>query len=753
MSLIATTIAKSCFAWILFYVCIGASQAGRDVISGFVSNFAKDTKGATPLVMLTYPVLIAASVCALLGVRNSRRYSLCPPKLYRRRVGRLRSFFQRVIANHGDGNYDLYAVVFLLIPLIMYMSFGIHRHATSFGVSLTALFFGQESLDEETTIDLNMEVANVFGMMAVVALGLFLIPASKHGPIMKVFGWSHAMAIRLHIWAGRLIVICAIVHGGSYYYTWKYRLGEDFRTFLMPPRECWVGQEDFTPTCNNGEYFCDCYDLFLCFTGTITELLLLVILITSSNWVRRKAYHVFLTCHLLVGPMFFLVIIIHYNSAILYMSPSILYYLATAIPPYLERRRSIGVPVVSVEVIGVTNKYLSITIEATRDTVKACRPGMYTNLSVPSISSTPHPFTINRVPGNDDRLRIILHVVGPFTRKLASLLEAEAGIPTIHLDGLHGPVNRLHQLRRHDTSILVAGGVGVTPFLSLIGAAVDTIDSDGKMLSQNISTRMKHLQMHWICRDASLIEYVRQEYLDHVNARATPTCETEIHIHQTNPSSETSIKRLVFPRETAQVCEPFRLSRFLPSKRLLSNLGSFLALSIIIWPSLAIMWYCYTHLQSKDHFKGRGIVMLLIVPYTVTISLLLGRMVPYRWFGKASSPMDECKMLDESDHSYEELLPLSQSSSAGRVAQSINDDDNDESQYHVRTVSHSGRPDLETIVEAIVDARWPAIFSCGPSSLSQSLKVIVNEKSQTRNAVEPTRSSPLVTIYDEAFLL
>ena len=111
-------------------------------------------------------------------------------------------------------------------------------------------------------------------------------------------------------------------------------------------------------------------------------------------------------------------------------------------------------------------------------------------------------------------------------------------------------------------------------------------------------------------------------------------------------------------------------------------------------------------------------------------------------------------MLDESDHSYEELLPLSQASTAGRVGQSINHDDaDDESPNHVTIESYSGRPDLETILESIVDARWPAIFSCGPLSLSESIKVIANEKSQARNAVEPTRSSPLVTIYDEAFLL
>lgn len=757
MSLIASATTKACFAWMLFYVFFGASQTGKDFISDVVSSWMKDSKGGVPLVMLAFPVLIATSVCSLLNVRSSRRTCLCPPKSNRWKVGPFRSIFQLVLGNHGDGNFDLYALIFLLFPLFVYACLGIHRRTVRLEVNLPMLFLGLQSLDEDTSSELAMGVGNAFGMTAIVAMAFFLLPASKHGPLMKLFGWSHAMAIRLHIWCGRAMVVTAFLHGMFHTLRWKYQLGEDFQTFFFPPRQCWTREEDFAPTCKNPDSDCTCYDHFLSFSGTLAVSLLLVIFITSSNWVRRKSYSVFLASHLLVGPLFIFVVIFHYNSAVLYMAPSLLYYVATSLPPYFERRRNVGVHVLSVDVIGTTtasNKYVSLTFEATRETVQAFRPGMYTKLSVPSISNVAHPFTINRVPGKDDRLRVIFRVTGPFTRQLAVLLEAESGIPTMHLHGLHGCPSRMHQLRHHDVNILVAGGIGITPFLSLIGDAVATNGEDGKIHPHHRGSRMQCLELHWMCRDSSLIKYVRREYLDPLDGCATPTCDTQIQIHQTGDAAneDVVIRTLAFPSDTVQVTEPFRISRFAPSTRVFSNLGPFLALVSILWPGLAVLWYCYTNLQAKEEMSGRAFAPIFLLLYSSVVSYVSARILPYGWFGK-SSPEEDFKIREDSDHSYEETLPLSLSPSAGHLARTMDDDEESPHQNVTLECISGGRPDLDILLESVDTARWPAIFSCGPLSMSESLQTIVSDKSVARSAVEPSRSSPVVTIYSEVFLM
>jgi len=52
-----------------------------------------------------------------------------------------------------------------------------------------------------------------------------------------------------------------------------------------------------------------------------------------------------------------------------------------------------------------------LTIEATEDTVQRCCQGDYVYLLVPSISQVSHPFTVNRVLEQKQRLRIIFRVI------------------------------------------------------------------------------------------------------------------------------------------------------------------------------------------------------------------------------------------------------------------------------------------------------------------------------------------------------
>ena len=727
----------------------GASQGGKDFFADFVATVMENSKGV-PLVVLTYPVLISASVCASLNVRNVRRTCLCPLKPNRWKVrGMLRPFFQHFITSHGDGNFDLYAFVFLLIPLLVCGYFGIQRRVVSSGLSLPRIVLGLQSLqslNEEAASELTKGTGNAIAMVAILAMALFLIPASKHGPILKLFGWSPVRTIRLHIWCGRIIVIASLIHGLFHALRWKYQLGEDFVAFLFPPRQCWTNPAGFAPTCKNPNISCTCYDHFVYFTGTLAGVLLVLIFITSSNWVRRKCYSFFLTCHLLLGPLCFLVVIFHYHSAILYLSPSILYYIATSLPPYLESRRGAGIQIVSVEVIGTgTNKYISLTFKATPEAVQAYRPGMYTTLSVPSISHVAHPFTVNKVTGKEDQLRIIFRVMGTFTKTLAILLEAEAGIPIIHMDGLHCCASRLQQVRHHDVNVLVAGGVGVTPFLSLFGEAVETNDD----IANHHPSRMRRLSFHWMCRDSSLIEYIRREYLYHLDGKPTPTFECEIQIHQTTPGNgEVSIKMLAFPSETVHIYKPFRLSRFSASSTVIWNTGRFLSLSLLLWPGVAVIWHCFRHFQIKKEMRGRGYAPLFLLSYMVLASYFFARILPRSWFGNKDK--EEFKLRDDSDHSNVEIFALSRCPSAGQIGQTM---DQENPLKVTLELIEDGRPELDTLLECLDDAQWPAIYCCGPACMTQMLREIAADKSRARMAVEPSRSSPLITIYDEVFLM
>ena len=768
MSLLAAAITKVCFAWILCYITFGGTSVGKDFFSSLV--WWGDTKGGLPLLTLTYPTLVAASVCSLLVVQRSRRSCLCPPQSHRWQLRRfLRPLVQRLVSNHGDGNFDLSAALFLLLPLASYSITGIRRHLNELDVTgpfpLLALLLGWrgDAVDSSTKSEAVMEIANSLAMMAVVAMGLFLIPTSKNGPIIKVFGWSHALAIRLHIWAGRILSIGALLHGLLHTIRWKYQLGEHVTAFIFPPRQCWTSNDEaFTPTCRNEDTECTCHEHFIYFTGFISAILATIILLTSSHWVRRQSYRFFLLSHFLAAPLFMLMIMFHYHRAVLYMSPSLIYYLATTLPPYLERRRNVGITITSVDMIGTErqSQYFSLTFEATRETVQSFRPGMYTLLSVPSISSFAHPFTLNRVVGEEDSFRIIFKVNGPFTQQLAALLRAESGIPTIQMNGLHGCPKRMHQLRHHDTNILVAGGIGITPFLSLLRDAVETNSEDGKILP-HYASRLQVLSLHWSCRDSSQIHYIRREYPDTLENKITPYCQTHLHLYHTHSAlrfldvendhgmtqeRQVSIRRLEHPSQSVQVTEPFRLSRFAPSRHIRQNLVQALAMIILVWPGLAVVWHSYSNYQSDRDFQGRAVAPIALVFYIGLISYLFSRFLPYQWFGKGNTQDIEFNLVDDSEHSEGERLHLTTSTSVANVS---NTDIKDECPHRVTVECHEGRPNLVSVLEPLERAQWPAVFTCGPTTMAQHVQAIVEETSKSRHEA----ASSLVTIYDEAFLM
>lgn len=72
----------------------------------------------------------------------------------------------------------------------------------------------------------------------------------------------------------------------------------------------------------------------------------------------------------------------------------------------------------------------------------------------------PHPFTISSSSSNDEDLVFTIKAIGKFTSQIPSLKEGEQ----IKIDGPYG----IFTFKKKD-AVLIAGGVGITPFRSIIG--------------------------------------------------------------------------------------------------------------------------------------------------------------------------------------------------------------------------------------------------------------------------------------------
>jgi predicted ferric reductase len=542
---IAKSISLACGLWILFFPLFGASTQGKKWFSDLAKQlFFQDSKLGVILLQLAFPVLIAGTVSLLLAPHRTIPYNYGSSSIEnptttaatRQRQRRLASSFpswihrcyqhciifsKNISSSNGDGNWDLWAALVLFLPMTIYLFSSFYRQLHG------------HDLDQSKLLK---DIGNSFGKVAIITTSILLLPVAQQDPIGNLWGWSPMNTIRFHIWAGWIFIAGSVLHGGLHMLRWKRALGENVMSMIFPPRECW----------NSSKSDESCYNYFRNFTGFWAVVMLLVITLTSLSFVRRNYYIWFYNCHIVAAPLGMLLTLLHYNTAILYFAPSFLYYVASSFPVWVESRTKCTMsnhqnttPIVAAKYISSKSSRpcLSLTLRASEAALERYRPGMYVKLSVPQISHKSHPFSINKVPGKPQELRIILRVLGPFTKQLATLasISTDGGkLPLLaRVNGFYGSPNRVAQVLGHDVAILVAAGIGITPYLTLLNdlasilAAVDEADEEDRPSSKLAAVGANTtIVLHWICRDAQLIDHVRREYLEPLVLQYTDTAHS-----------------------------------------------------------------------------------------------------------------------------------------------------------------------------------------------------------------------------------
>ncbi len=138
----------------------------------------------------------------------------------------------------------------------------------------------------------------------------------------------------------------------------------------------------------------------------------------------------------------------------------------------------IGVPCAFYTVLGMNKRTsLPFTIEAVNNLERATelvlkatdkmpefKPGQFAFLEIEGSGwDEPHPFTISSSP-QENRLRFTVKVLGDWTRKVRE--ELEPGRQAL----IRGPYGRFDYEKAGDRQVWLAGGIGITPFLSMIRA-------------------------------------------------------------------------------------------------------------------------------------------------------------------------------------------------------------------------------------------------------------------------------------------
>jgi NAD(P)H-flavin reductase len=661
------------------------------------------------------------------------------------------------------------AVAVIAVPCFVYVVTSIHRHLSG----------EKQSLDDKI-----MDVGNVFGFVALIAMSVFLIPVARHSSIVHSMGWSPASAVRLHIWLGRIVVAGVLLHGGMHIYRWMGIAGESLMPLLIPPAGCWTMYVNnaFAPVCKNSETDCSCYHHFRNLVGILAAVGMLLIGITSLDSVRRRCYSLFYKVHVIAGPLVLFFTIVHWNRSMLYLASSILYYVATSFPVLIEsqsrRHRDGGVKIVSVEQIlepafgNSLKTCISLTVHASDVAMRRYRCGLYVKLSAPLISQVSHPFTISTVPGQNNQLRLIFRATGNFTGQLAKgLFHPLHETPNIYLDGYLGSPDRVAQVLSHDAVALVAGGIGITPYLSLLHNIHSELSKRGHGFPIN------KLTLHWICRDASLIEYVTSEYFEPLLRMPNEAGLIRIVIHWTGVATNEShrVYPIVRDTENPQTCElisrvsedtsggtPFTPSRFSPGSKAyyIGNLPTFLSFVTVTWIGLVAVWHFYSNVQDKTEVLSRIWSPIFVIVLAVSVAVAVN--LSFRFVFEDNDALmgaDWTPVKQESDECIEslELHNLSHAEVGGdKDTNGLRLDDTIATKKgKLRTVvleKKEGRPTMHHLLNSLDEAAQPGLFACGPASLMQELRT----KTKDRGSIEcrrfATRESR-IAFYEETFAM
>jgi hypothetical protein len=225
----------------------------------------------------------------------------------------------------------------------------------------------------------------------------------------------------------------------------------------------------------------------------------------------------------------------------------------------------------------------------------------------------------------------------------------------------------------------------------------------------------KSVELHWICRDISLIRYIERQYFSEMLKYSHPSDEKppfslEIIVHYTgtevlSPASNT----ITFcPESSTQYCvmtSPMKPCYFSVGNNphVSGNIFSFMVFASIFSFGLWLVWLLFGRIQSKDAMASRMLPLVSIFVSSVGLAII---------FLHVSGENNICCK-----------IPISTSAEVGNYSTVTEKDQRCSPRALVSYKEQStGRPDLHDLFLSLRAAGNPGVFVCGPQQLMERVR-------------------------------
>ena len=747
---------------------------------------------ALPLLLLTLASLIWNPSTSTMGTTTSTK--------------NIRSTSEKENSK-GDVNVQKWTIIWFLVPLLLVMYDSARGHD----------IFNSNSQEKQMGwnlyIRICMSLMSPSGYAAIWALAVFLIPVTKHSPILDWLHVTPVQALAFHRVAGWTSFWNSVLHGFLHLRHLMDVLNpqrsrpwyQQLKILLVPsswkclgtqnPWEVFFGRQD--PYDGTDEEANQCWLALVNATGMISVIAFVLLAITSLPQVRRYSYTLFYTVHIPSAWIMLIMAVWHYPTCALVLIPNIIYYLSFNIPVYVtqaidnwslkESNNRNSSPLVEANLI--QGGSIELTFATTKDRHR--HESRFARVICPSVSPLSHPFSIfsrqelmnfeaDTMGDNDSSLATIsmlLRPTGPFTKKLTKVLfpnhhanstqetsresaeelfDSLMSVPLIaqpsdhmiqidsYYAGSFGWVDKA--MKSHSDILLVAGGVGIVPFLEFLPSLQQRIQMDAAaavaagegtaidsevLLESDTQFGPKQVHLHWYCREVGLASYVWNHHLRrHVEDawESNPACQgrLKIHFHLTSlnteveggeeiltsfPNSGVMDKHLtqeaaIRPVQDAQFTQFPLLGLLLPG--------------IIMAGGTILHWWWYKQFIIDDKFEHDN---LIIRSHSIIFTLVLAIVVSvpvehYLRYRKSTVQLQSpVSLVDHSDTESPSQAETASTTSMEKQGQNNT----------FLTVS-AGRPSMESVVCDVITADRPGVYSCGPRPMMESVENMIRRK-------------------------
>ncbi|XP_006306803.2 ferric reduction oxidase 3, mitochondrial isoform X1 [Capsella rubella] len=282
-------------------------------------------------------------------------------------------------------------------------------------------------------------IAVRLGLTGNICLGFLFYPVARGSSLLAAIGLTSESSIKYHIWLGNLVMTLLTSHGLCYCIYWistnqVFQMLEWDRTGISH------------------------------LAGEIALVAGLVMWSTTFPKIRRRFFEVFFyTHHLYMVFMLFFVFHVGISYALISF-PGFYIFIIDRFLRFLQSRNN--VKLVSARVLPCE----TVELNFSKNPMLIYSPTSTLFVNIPSISKLQwHPFTITSSSKLEPKkLSVMIKSQGKWSTKLYHMLSSSNQIDrlAVSVEGPYGPAST--DYLRHESLVMVSGGSGITPFISII---------------------------------------------------------------------------------------------------------------------------------------------------------------------------------------------------------------------------------------------------------------------------------------------